>query len=292
MAKTLEIPKSSCHARSISLPSRPHPADAGVEGQLSKLRNSTEASCSAWSICHNLCGIKDLYERVNDFIQLPLNQQAVCHELHHYAIEEALDDSLGLLDLCGSAADAVSEMKQSILELQTSLRRSVGGMGLENYIVSRKKIKKMLSKCFANLKKVENTCTMSQLDKEGNPVSSVRMLRDAEVVSLLGLKSILVFVSGTKVGVGRRGWSLVAKLMQSKHASCETDSEANEVEKIDRALYYMASKKMSVDRKTLQNLLKQLESLESTVSELEDGLVLVSRCLLKTRISLLNAVNH
>ncbi|GAB4832995.1 hypothetical protein Ancab_007018 [Ancistrocladus abbreviatus] len=275
-----------------SLPSRPHPLDASIEDQLSRLRSSNSgASSSVSSICCTLSGIKDLYENANDLIQLPGNQWALSHEPNHDVVEVVLEGSLGLLDLCGSTLDVLSQMKQSVLELQSSLRRrSDGELALVNYLMSRKKINKMVSRCLENLQKVEKTCALEQLERNGSSVSCVRMLNEVEAVSLSTLKSVLAYALGAKATSRGRGWSLVAKLMNSKRVSF--DEDANEVEKIDRTLYALEVKKSNIENRVVQNLLKQLETLEMDIKEVEDALEPVSRCLVKTRVSLLNVLNH
>ncbi|GAB4832990.1 hypothetical protein Ancab_007012 [Ancistrocladus abbreviatus] len=294
MAAPVSMPKTTCHARSISLPSRPHPLDASIEDQLSRLRSSENgASTSAYSICCNLSGIKDLYEHVNDLIQLPHNQQALSHQLNRDEAEEVLDGFLCLLDLCSFAMDALSHMKESVLELQSSLRRRSGEeSALVNYTTSKKKINKMVCKFFGNLKKMEKSSASGQLEKDGSFLSVVRMLKEVEEVSLLTLKSVVAYVLGTKPGSRRHGWSLVAKLMQPKRVSCQTEEDANPGNKIDNALYAQGTKQWSTDMKFVQDLLEQLEALGLAISEIMDDLEAVSRCLVKARVSLLNALNH
>ncbi|GAB4832991.1 hypothetical protein Ancab_007013 [Ancistrocladus abbreviatus] len=109
------------------------------------------------------------------------------------------------IDLCGSSWDVLSQMKESVLELQSSLRRSDGESALANYLMSRKKLNKIVSKCLGDLQKVEKSCALEQLEKDGSSVSVVRMLNEVEAVSLSTLKSVLPYASGTKEASRRRG---------------------------------------------------------------------------------------
>ena len=95
---------STGHVRSNSLPSNTHPLVASVEEQLYRLKASEETFSS---INHRLGGLKELYERVDDLIHLPLTQQALCRE----QLEDVLDGSLRLLDACGTARDVLSQMR-------------------------------------------------------------------------------------------------------------------------------------------------------------------------------------
>lgn len=77
-----EISKAACHVRYSSLPSKTHPLAAFVEEKLASLRTSSG------SAGQKLGGLKDLYERVDDLLQLPLTQQALSHEHQDKHLEE------------------------------------------------------------------------------------------------------------------------------------------------------------------------------------------------------------
>ena len=143
--------------------------------------------------------------------------------------------------------------------------------------MSRRKIYKTVSKCFANMKKVGKNRTLTS---QQNDVSIARMLKEAEVISLSTLKSLLSYLMGKKSISQTRGWSLVARLVQSTGMPTEM---GRVIEEIDRALHAGTETKA---------FLKQLEALEMTIHELEDVVESVSRCLVKTRVSLLNVLNH
>ncbi|GAB2210454.1 hypothetical protein Droror1_Dr00015720 [Drosera rotundifolia] len=117
--------RTSSHARSSSLPSWLHPVNAGLEGLLSTLRdiNKGRTSGTASSLAHRMGKTKDLYDHVRKLIQLPLNQQALAHEVSRVGLEDVLEGSLGLLDLCFLSSDALSGLNESIIELQSLIRR-------------------------------------------------------------------------------------------------------------------------------------------------------------------------
>ncbi|KAJ8437444.1 hypothetical protein Cgig2_031965 [Carnegiea gigantea] len=245
----MAIPKVSSHTRSISLPSLSHSRNTSIEDQLCWLSASQAGPSSSSSICRNLTCIKVLYEQMSNLINFPDNQKILSLEPHRGEVEEVLDGSLALTD---------SE-------------------GTHVYMMSRKSIYKTISKCLANLKKVEKrfTWTMQQNDS-----STVRMLKEAQAISLSTLKSLLSCLMGKKSISQTRGLSMVAKLVKSKSMPDEFRSE---VEDIDHALRAGAETKA---------FLKQLETLQMAFYELEDALESVSRRLVKTRVSLLNVLNH
>ncbi|KAF8377726.1 hypothetical protein HHK36_031110 [Tetracentron sinense] len=237
MSASLAIHKTPCHVRSISLPSRSHPLIANVVEQLDRLRASEAIfPSSPSSIGHNLEIVNDLYECVDGVLQLPLTQQAFSHERNENEkwVDEVLDGSLRLLDVCGTTGDVLSQTKDCVQDLESSLRRREGGeFGLANkvgtYMISRKKTKKVVCKCLGDLKRV---------DKE--------------------------------------------------------EADINEIEKADVAVYALNNKKSckEIDVVQVQNVQKQLEALESSIQDLEEGLESVFRRLIKTRVSLLNMLNH
>ncbi|KAK2660860.1 hypothetical protein Ddye_007393 [Dipteronia dyeriana] len=300
MEASIATTKASCHARNNSLPSRSHPLIVNVEDQLQRLRASIslEATPSSTSIlCQNLACLKDLFDCVDNMLQLPLARKALCNEQQeHKCVEDVLDGSLRLLDMCGNTRDLFSYAKSCAQELESSLRRrNVCEFSLANeidkYMISRKKVDKMVRKCSSNLK--DDNLAIS--DQELVVVAIVDLLREVESVSFTLFNSLLSFVSPYKArSKSSTGWFLVSKFIQSKRASCEEqeNEELDSLEKLDCVLYDLVRNKKGIDTMQLQKTQKGLQALESTMQEIEGGLECVFRCLIKTRVSLLNILNH
>ncbi|KAF8022615.1 hypothetical protein BT93_F0204 [Corymbia citriodora subsp. variegata] len=277
------ISKFTGHSRSISLPSRSHPLTTSVEDQLERLRSS-EATSS--SVCQNLGGLKDLYESINDFLQLQLTQQAISHDNHSKCIEPLLDGSIRLLDFCGTIREVFSQMKECVQGLESSLRRKRGGdSGLvsevESYIKSKKRLQKVISKISENLKRMEKK------EKDSNKETALSMIREAEDISLSVLESLLCLLSGPKAKSKIYGWSLLSKLVSSKRISCEETVSENHMEGLYADLSVLKS-----GEDMIPQVLKRLEASESTIRDIEEGLECLYRHLVKTRASLLNILNH
>ncbi|KDP31962.1 hypothetical protein JCGZ_12423 [Jatropha curcas] len=269
---------AACHLRSISLPSRSHPLTLSIEEQLYKLKASQSSS-----IGQKLNGLKNLFECVEDLLQLPATQQNP-----NKSAENALNGSIELLDMCDTTRDFVSQMKECVQGLELSLRRRKGGdfcltSDVDAYMVSRKKLNKLICKSLRNLKRKERNCSPGALNNNSNMIS---MLRDVEEVSVAVFKSILSSISEPKA---KSKSSILSKLLQSKRVSCEV--EVNEVENIDAELLVLKSSK-DIKHLQIQNVLKGLESLESSIKEAEEELECVYRQLVKTRVSLLNILNN
>ncbi|KAJ4965525.1 hypothetical protein NE237_017374 [Protea cynaroides] len=300
MAPSPLHPKASRHARSISFPSRSHPLTLQVEGQLQRLLEATSSSStSSSSICYNLGDLKDLYDGVNDLLQLPLTQQTLAHERGEEWVDEVLDGSLRSLDVCGTARDVLLQMKECVTELQSSLRRVRGEFVIANEVeafkVSRKKMTKVISKCLGDLMKVGKQRAFSSLSEKNHEiVAMVSMLREVEAITLSMLESLLLFVSGPKAMRRPNGWSLVSKLISKKRvAGDEEEMERCEFEKVDVALGallgYKAHKGLELRHVEAQ---KRLETLELNIRDLEDGLECIFRRLIKTRVTFLNILNQ
>ncbi|OAY35478.1 uncharacterized protein LOC110627472 [Manihot esculenta] len=282
---------ASCHIRSFSLPSRSHPLIVNIEEQLCKLKASQSSTMSC-----KLNSLKNLFECTDDLLQMPVAQQTLSHESQSQCVEDALSGSLDLLVLCDSTRDFFSQMKECVQELELSLRRRKGkdsGMttDFEAYVVSRKKLSKVICKYLRNLKRKERKCTTAALENNSNLTNMFSLLTRVQETSLVEFKSILSFISQQKAKSKLSGLSIISKALQSKRVSCEVEIEVNEVEKIDAELPILKSSK-DISISQLQNLLKGLESLESSIQEAEEELECIYRRLVKTRASLLNILNH
>ncbi|KAF8377723.1 hypothetical protein HHK36_031107 [Tetracentron sinense] len=145
------------------LPSRSHPLTASAEEQLDWLRDSEATSLpSPSSISHNLGVLNDLYECVDGVFQL----------------------------------DVLLQMKECVQDLESSLRRRKGGeFGIANkvgtYMISRKKVNKVICKCLGDLKRKEYTLS-ALVDKDHDLVAMgkkrISMTEKTDVV-LHSLKS-------------------------------------------------------------------------------------------------------
>ncbi|KAJ9165884.1 hypothetical protein P3X46_020700 [Hevea brasiliensis] len=281
---------AACHLRSGSLPSKSHPLAASVEEQLTRLK------APSGSIFNKLGALKDLYERVDDLFQLPVTQQALSHEHQDKCLEEMLDGSLRLLDVCGTTRDVFSQMKECVQELESSLRRKrAAESSIENevqaYTNSRKRLSKVISKCSGNLKRMEKKCIALSLNKDSDLVVVVSMLKEVEEISLMVFQSLLSFVSLSKARSRYAGWSIVSKLLLSRQIPCQAQAYASEVENMDVELLNLIGK-TSTSLVEMQNVLKGLEALDSTIQQTEEELECIYRRLLKSRVSLLNMSNY
>jgi len=287
--------KTHFHARSNSLPSRPHPLILQCNEHLDRLKASHETSSSSSSLSHKLGGLQDLHECVEKLFQLPLTQEALGRESQENWVDELLNGSLRLLDVCTTAKDSLLHTKECMRELQSIMRRRKGGevelrAEIKKFLASRKVVKKAISKALANLKGTKRKCSMSLADKDNHTVALINLLENVEVITLSTFQTLLHLISGTTQSKSS-SWILVSKLMQTKKVGCSKLVDESEFAQLDEALQSCMFSQTS-QFENMSKLQNQLEKVESLVQDLEEGFEFLFRRLIKTRVSLLNILNH
>ncbi|MED6169488.1 hypothetical protein PIB30_021785 [Stylosanthes scabra] len=281
--------KISLHLRNNSLPSAQHPFGSQCEELCQRLKDSeSEAtSCSSSSsINKNLDGLQDLHECIHNLLQLPTSQQALAGE----CINELLGGSLRLLDIFSMVQDCLVQSRETVCELESFIRRrrskAENGISIEvgKYIASRKQIKKaIIQKALTNLKGFKKDLTVASSSSKDNKAFAI--LKEAELITLNSLESLLLFINGSKEQQSQGKWKVIPKLMNSSRVE---PCDRNEFEKVDAALKTLMNHKSS----SIENLHSYLENLELCIQDLEAGVERLSRQLIRTRVSLLNIFSY
>ncbi|KAF3434829.1 hypothetical protein FNV43_RR21916 [Rhamnella rubrinervis] len=279
---------TSYHVRSNSLPSRPHPIIPKFDEQLCRLRTSeATSSLASTSISSKLNGLQDLLDCVDGLLLLPLNQQALSEEKHQKWVDQTLDGSLRLLDVCNIAKDALLQTKESTQELQSVIRRRRSGVTelpseVKKFLTSRKLVKKTIQKAIIDLKAVE----ISPFNKDNETTAIISMLRELQAITHAIFKSLLSFISGPK----SQSKSFFSTIMRPNRI--EEESQLNEFTRIDASLNLFVGQKMKKSDDFLVENAQNLEELASCIQDIEGGLESLFRRLIKTRVSLLNILSH
>ncbi|XP_030522989.2 uncharacterized protein LOC115735727 [Rhodamnia argentea] len=278
-------PKSHFHARSVSLPSKPNPLIPQAENYMRRISSSEAATTSSFSSVHRMISsLEDFYASVDDSLLLPHAQRALVQE----GRDEVLESSLGLLDICSTGRDVVAQTKEAVQELQSMLRRRRGDelalrIEVRAYLASRKRAKKTIQNCLKN-SKIKST--ISSADQSG--VTMVSMLREAQGVALKMIKSLLTLVHGKSTSC-----SFFSKWMRSNRVAADERASHSELEIVDAAIYALLSHKIGkASNIQTEHVQKVLAELESHIQDIEEEMECLIRRLIKTRVSLLNILNH
>lgn len=215
------------------------------------MKASAEATSSSSSKLNGLC---TLHEYTDKILQLSTIQQALAQESCKKLVDELLEGSLWLLDICSFAKDVLLQSKESINGLQLTVRRRRGielerkfNVEGEKYLSLRKKAKKTIQKALENFKGIKKGLIITSSNTEDESLLSIiSNFKETEDVTLIQLQSLLTFISGSSGKQKERRFLLVSKLMQPKRVSCDSYlSNMNEFEKMDKALQSLFHKTCS-----------------------------------------------
>ncbi|XP_065857501.1 uncharacterized protein [Euphorbia lathyris] len=271
---------SKQNLRSISLPSRSHPTTLRVEEELNKLKTTItiQSSSSTSSICSNLSGIQELHKSMNDLLNMSSTQQLLSDFRNEKCLEQFLDGSVKLLDLCEITRDMLLQLNEQIQALQSAFRRRKGKgeseTSVEKYTCLRKKMKKDAIKVIAALKQFEITDHHCHL---------IQLLKDVFVMNSVVFRSVMMFLCGGGSSKPKRnGWFMISKLMHRGGVICE-EQTVNEMESADHAVL--------IAKFDCENAQKRLGDLGRSIEDIEKCLEGVFRGLIKTRASILNIIS-
>ncbi|CAI9111023.1 OLC1v1011156C1 [Oldenlandia corymbosa var. corymbosa] len=279
----------SGHLRSISLPSRSHPTTLKIEEELNKFTTFELASYnSSGSICNALCRLAELYQCMDALLNLPSTTQALSQQSNQKLGDEFVDGSLRILDVCGITREIVSQFKENVRDLQSSLRRRKGDSGINNYACFRKKMKNDAKRYSAALKQIDASSALLDLDDQ-HTSAVIRVLREVYSISVSIFQSVWLFLSGQSTKPKTSKWALVSRLVHKEKAGCEDHQQegVNELENVDSAVNSLCRNDQSPNGK-IQIVQSKLESLEATIESMENGLEGMFRCLIRSRTTLLN----
>ena len=247
-------------------------------------------------ISTGLSGLQELHQCLEELLNLYSTQQALSHHQDKKWVDELLDGSVKLLDICGATRDVISQFKENVGDLQSALRRRKGDVCIEssinNYIYWRKKMNKDAKRLLAAMKKMYNKGGASPLlDQDHHLSTMMRELREVNIMSISIFQSLVLLLSTPVLKPKLSRWSLVSKFMHKGAVSCEENAEnMKELESVEFSLGAISSEEAKLE--TMEIARKRLEGLEVSIEGLDKGLECMYRRLVKTRASLLNIISH
>jgi hypothetical protein len=194
------------HLRSVSLPSKRLSNEAEVEAELQSLEAAVSSpSATIEAMCNGLRRLGDVYSHIEEIIHFPSNQ--ACTIQQRKELDEEMESSLELIDLCNAMQENLAELKATIQDLLVVLRRG-DDASIQAKIQSYIHLVKNAQKQFKKASKKTTTTT-----SEKEECKLVRLLLKARLVASSLLDSTLCLVS-KQVAMPKR--SLVSKALQKR----------------------------------------------------------------------------
>jgi hypothetical protein len=216
-----------------------------VEVELQGLKTCISSpSATIEMMCGGLRRLGDIYNSIEEIMSFPSNQIGLSLLQNKEMVEEELERSLVLIDLCNSMQENLAHLKMSVQELQLVLKRGDDAaiqIKVESFIRLAKQAQKPFKKITSN-KATAVDCKL------------VRLLAEAREMSVSLLESTSHVLPKQFTATKGSKWSLV----QKRKAVCEEE---------------------------------QLQALERSMGNLENGAEFLLRRLIQSRVSLLNILS-
>ncbi|XP_078174100.1 uncharacterized protein LOC144567792 [Carex rostrata] len=245
----------ACHSRSNSLPARSHSYLLKVEEELNKVRDYVGSSFLTYEIM--LAAIKavgHVYECINDVLCMSRNQDCLSQWQQRRWIDQELEESINLLDICSTSRENLCAIKFYIQNQESAIRRGESKATKS----SVRDLSNLVKKACKDVKK-HNSRKSESLD--GGSLACASLIMEARKLTFSLLQAVFSSFAEHTIEQKCSKLSLASKLLHRRSA-------AYKWEKIDDAL--------------------DIASLLSNVESMDSGLECLFRHLIQSRVSLLN----
>lgn len=294
---------SKYQVRSISLPVRSHPSTLKIEEQLTRIQSCCASSSLSSVLDGQLSPLRGVYISLDDLLHMPSTHQLFSLNRHHKCMDQVLEGSMEMLDVCEILRDAVLQIKEQVQALQSALRRRRNASlsddaAVLDYNRFRKKIRKEnIVKVESLLKQMGNKSLHPQpllASQDHHLVAVIRVLREVNVLSISAFQSLSSFLSEPRP---TRWSSAISRWVQIKgleSPEAVVGANANELESVESSLRCLCklhhpSHEVGKMHRTVQ---KQLEELDMSIGDIEEALNGIFRWMIKSRASLLNIISE
>ncbi|GAA0152277.1 hypothetical protein LIER_37460 [Lithospermum erythrorhizon] len=290
--------------RSISLPPKlQHPTASKFETKINSLKTfevsttvSTVTPVSAESLENSLVELAEIYNCVQELLQSSTTQHCLLHHQNTSIVDEALEESIELLDSCTNIQNLYHKIKENVQNLQSAMRRKGGVYSskendISAYLSFRKKTEKDITKGLRTLKNVEKRLAIPfhfNLDQHLSMV--VRLIRELTIKTVSILRSSLIFLScpGSKTK-----WSMISKLMLKKSCTTSKKGELSIYDAGSVDIVVLSSLHMqNDDNAALVTANSTLMMFEHSITKVEIAVEGMFRQLVQYRVSLLNILTQ